>query len=60
MAGPWLIIEKVGYSFKLQVPPSHRLHPVFHADRLRKDPNNPLPGQHNNPKEPQEVDGEPE
>ena len=58
LAGPWLIIEKIGHSFKLQLPPGYRLHPVFHTDRLRKDPNNPLPGQYNEPEEPEEVNGE--
>jgi transposase InsO family protein len=47
MAGPFKIIEQIGHSFKLQLPESIKVHPVFHADRLRKDPENPLPGQTN-------------
>ena len=33
---------------------------VFHADRLRKDPHNPLPGQEQRPEDPVEVNGFPE
>lgn len=34
-----------GYSYELDVPDTWRMSKVFHADRLRKDPDNPLPGQ---------------
>ena len=33
---------------------------LFHADRLRKDPNNPLLGQQQEPEKPIEINGEPE
>jgi hypothetical protein len=47
MEGPYEILEKVGHSFKLKLPESMKIHPVFHAEKLRKDPANPLPGQSN-------------
>ena len=36
------------------------MHPVFHSNLLRLDPNNPLPGQHIDPEPPVHVDGEEE
>jgi hypothetical protein len=47
MEGPYPIIAKKGHSYKLQLPEHNKVHPVFPPDRLRKDPNNPLPGQNN-------------
>ena len=47
MAGPFEITEKVGHSFRLRLPDSIKVHPVFHADRLRRAPEDPLPGQRN-------------
>jgi transposase InsO family protein len=47
MSGPYEIIKQIGHSFKLQLPDSIKVHPVFHADRLRKAPEDPLPGQKN-------------
>ena len=47
MEGPFEIIKQIGHSFKLRLPKSIKVHPVFHADRLRKAPENPLPGQSN-------------
>ena len=58
VAGPWKILKKVGHSFKVQLPPRYKLHPVFHADRLRKNPDSPLLGQHNKPENTQEVNNE--
>ena len=40
------IKEKCGHSYRLEVPEGWRGTDVFHADRLRKYPDNPLPGQH--------------
>ena len=47
MEGPYKILEQIGHSFKLELPESMKVHPVFHAEKLRKDPGNPLPGQAN-------------
>ena len=37
-----------------------KMHNVFHADRLRKDPENPLPGQVQEPLEEIVINSEPE
>jgi hypothetical protein len=51
-SGPFKILRMVGNSYHLDLPESmSRLHPVFHADRLRKSPENPLPGQREPPPE---------
>jgi hypothetical protein len=42
-----------GHSYQLEVPPGWRGTDTFHADRLRRYPDNPLPGQ-----EPERPDGE--
>ena len=47
MEGLYKILEQIGHSFKLELPESMKVHPVFHAEKLRKDPGNPLPGQAN-------------
>ena len=47
MAGPWEILAKEGHSFRLLLPNSMKIHPVFPAANLRRDPDNPLPGQAN-------------
>jgi hypothetical protein len=61
MDGPYEILEQVGHSFKLKLPESIKVHPVFHAEKLRKDPGNPLPGQSNPEYPPLQVqDGETE
>jgi hypothetical protein len=38
------ILEQIGHSFKLKLPESIKVHPVFYAKKLRKDLRNPLPG----------------
>jgi transposase InsO family protein len=43
--GPFRVLEKVGSSYRLELPASMKVHNVFPAARLRKDPNDPLPGQ---------------
>jgi len=60
MAGPYTILEKVGNAFRVQLPDSIKVHPVFAANKLRKAASDPLPGQKNNPPPPIEVSGEQE
>ncbi len=55
---PWTITEKVGHSYRLNLPAHWKMHPIFHADQLRKAPEDPLPGQHQEPEPPMEVNGE--
>ena len=47
MEGPYEILEQIRHSFKLKLPDSMKIHPVFYTEKLRKDPNNPLPRQSN-------------
>jgi hypothetical protein len=47
MDGLYKVLEQIGYSFKLKLLESIKVHPVFYAKKLRKDPGNPLPRQTN-------------
>lgn len=58
--GPFKIIENRNGSFVLDLPNSYKMNNLFHASRLRRDPDNPLPGQQEPTPEPEEIDGEPE
>jgi hypothetical protein len=55
MAGPFDIVAKEGHSYRLGLPQSMKVYPVFPTGILRKDPNNPLPGQANAPAAPIHV-----
>lgn len=48
-AGPFTIVEKVGHSFRLDLPDSFGIHPVISPDKLRKAADDALPGQHKDP-----------
>ncbi|KAJ5134995.1 retrovirus polyprotein [Penicillium bovifimosum] len=55
-SGPYKIIKKEGFSFKLDLPPSIKVHPVFHASKLRKaSTTEPLRGQHSDHPPPIQV-----
>ena len=55
MAGPWKVLAKEGHSYRVQLPASMKINPVFPAGQLHLDPNNPLPGQFNAPPPPVKV-----
>jgi hypothetical protein len=57
MAGPFPIIARAGNAYRLQLPPGINVHPVVNPEYLRKDPNNPLSGQTEDPQPPIEVNG---
>jgi len=52
--GPFKVVEKIGsHSYRLQLPDTWRIHPVFHVDKLRpyhQDPTNP-----NHPRPPPDL-----
>ena len=57
--GRFKIIAKIGsHAYKLALPPSMKVHPVFHVSLLEPAASDPLPGQTNPPALPIEVDGE--
>ncbi|KAM4066410.1 reverse transcriptase (RNA-dependent DNA polymerase) [Hirsutella rhossiliensis] len=50
--GPFVILEERGHSYVLQLPESYKMKNLFHADRLRKAADNPLPQQIQSPPPP--------
>ena len=43
--GPVKVVDKVGESWKLDLPADWSIHPIFHSHSLRKHVSDPLPGQ---------------
>jgi hypothetical protein len=54
------MIKRVGNAYKLELPESIRVHPVFSPDKLRKASQDPLPGQIPDEAPAIEVDGKEE
>ena len=53
--GPFKVIEVVGSVYKLKLPPTLKVHPVFSPKLLSLAPNDLLPGQRNPPTIPVET-----
>jgi hypothetical protein len=51
--GPYKILERIGQvAYRLELPPSMKIHPVFHSNLLRLNSNDALQGQHQEPPPP--------
>ena len=58
MLGPFKVVEKKGSLYKLDLPNTIKVHPVFPVVLLFKDLDNALPGQVNEPPPPVNIEGE--
>jgi hypothetical protein len=52
------VLEKIGYSYQLELPDTIHIHDIFPTDKLRKAADNPLPGQYNKPPLPINITGD--
>ena len=60
-AGPFRIAERVGNAYRLELPESIKVHPVFSPEKLRRAAKTePLSGQTADPQPPITVDGQDE
>jgi hypothetical protein len=57
MIGPFKITKAFGNAYTLDLPAHMKIHPTFHVSLLRKDPADPLPGQHQDPPPLIKIDG---
>jgi transposase InsO family protein len=56
--GPYPITAKEGNAYRLDLPESMKVHPVFHPSKFKKASQDPLPGQLEEPQGPVEVDAQ--
>jgi hypothetical protein len=55
MTGPYKVLAKKEHSYRVELPASMKIHPVFPAESLCCDLNDPLPGQANAPPPPVNI-----
>ena len=60
MLGLFKASDKVGSSYRLELPSSMRIHDVFYPNLLRRAATDPLPGQRTEPPRPVVVDNQEE
>src|SRR5271170_2901380 len=59
--GPFAVVEKIGeWNYRLKLPKSMKVHPVFHVSLLTQKLPDLIPGRHRPPPPPIEVEGEEE
>jgi hypothetical protein len=54
------VLEKIGHSYRLELPDTICIYDVFPADKLHKAADDPLPGQYNEPPLPINITGDDE
>ena len=55
MARPYKVLKKISNLYKIKLPDSIKVHPVFSLDKLQKAATDPLPRQRNKPPLPIQV-----